>query len=197
MNQSPAVSHPLTPRQWWLYRYLTAAFENDNQHYVTDLEAYNAFMSDLKAVTELENYPKIGHTFHSSTARPLSSDWQAIMDTREIQKVILSSSKGHKLAIDKEEAMPELERKKKSLLIQLERYYHQLSKVNLDGQGKLVFDSKSKAREYFESFPMPPMKIESKIEGDIETITITQGHKNTDDWIPTPGIPISPVSASK
>lgn len=89
--------------------------------------------------------------FHSTIGREMCSIIQDLNDSDVIQKIILSNSKGHKIATE-EEYKDWSKRKKIAILRQLKRLYYKDYKAGLHGQVKLVYDEKSQAREWFEAF---------------------------------------------
>jgi len=130
----------LTPRQWKLYELL-----KDNTHrWITQLE--------IQQTMKLE-YPDYDgqQNFHDSGARLwITNDVQKINESDVIQKIILSSSNGIKIA-SADEYRVWSANKWKSLKQQLGRLAWKDHKARLDGQMKLVF-GESMERDYYEAF---------------------------------------------
>lgn len=130
----------LTPKQWRLYDLL-----KDNTHrWITQLE----IQQTLK-----EEYPDYDgqQNFHDSGARLwITNDVQKINESDVIQKIILSSSQGIKIA-SAEEYRVWSQNKWKSLKQQISRLAWKDHKARLDGQMKLVF-GESMERDYYEAF---------------------------------------------
>lgn len=130
----------LTPRQWKLYELL-----KDNTHrWITQLE--------IQQTMKLE-YPDYDgqQNFHDSGARLwITNDVQKINESDVIQKIILSSSNGIKIA-SADEYRVWSQNKWKSLKQQLARLAWKDHKARLDGQMKLVF-GESMERDYYEAF---------------------------------------------
>jgi len=130
----------LTPRQWKLYELL-----KDNTHrWITQLE--------IQQTMKLE-YPDYDgqQNFHDSGARLwITNDVQKINESDVIQKIILSSSNGIKIA-SADEYRVWSANKWKSLKQQLARLAWKDHKARLDGQMKLVF-GESMERDYYEAF---------------------------------------------
>jgi hypothetical protein len=129
----------LTPTQWRLYNYL----KENTDRWVTQQEMYQY----LKG--EYPNYD--GNNFHDSPARiMITSDIQKINESDVIQKIILSSSKGVKIATA-DEYKDWSERKWKSIKQMIKRLAWKDHKARMNGQMKLVF-GETMARDYYETF---------------------------------------------
>ena len=130
----------LTPRQWKLYELL-----KENTHrWITQLE--------IQQTMKLE-YPDYDgqKNFHDSNARyDISEDIRKINQSDVIQKIVLSSSQGIKIA-SAEEYRVWSQNKWASLKQQLARLAWKDHKARLDGQMKLVF-GESMERDYYEAF---------------------------------------------
>lgn len=128
----------LTKRQWRLYNYLKASTGWVTQYELAlNLEIeYPCTSEDLK-------------DFHNSNARKImTADIRAINKSDVIQKMIISSSRGVKLATE-EEATRYIKAKYAAIFRQLERARKLESKAGLDGQFKLTF---GKEREIVQAF---------------------------------------------
>lgn len=125
----------LNNRQWRLYELL----KHIGDRWMSQQEIYQN-MSDL--------YPVPGADFHGTTGRIITKDIQALKESDIADKVILSSSKGNKIAT-KEEYAEALERKEMALLKQVRRHFKQKKKAAQDGQMRLRFNSE---KEYYQAF---------------------------------------------
>jgi len=130
----------LTPKQWRLYDLL-----KDNTHrWITQLEIQQTLKSEYPDYDGQQN-------FHDSGARLwITNDVQKINESDVIQKIILSSSQGIKIA-SAEEYRVWSQNKWKSLKQQISRLAWKDHKARLDGQMKLVF-GESMERDYYEAF---------------------------------------------
>ena len=130
----------LTTRQWKLYDYL----KGTSDRWLTQQEIYDVLKDDYKGV-------EVGVNFHDSMARiSITNDIQQINQSQVIQKIILSTSNGIKVANEEEYKTYSIN-KWKSLKRQLARLAWKDHKAKLDGQMKLVFGD-SMARDYYETF---------------------------------------------
>lgn len=127
----------LNARQWRLYNHLKEI--GDTWEKQRDI---------ARSLPEL--YPIIeGQPFHDSGARLLmTKDIQEINKSDIIQKIIISSSQGVKLA-NKEEARRFIAGRCASVLASLERVRKLERKAGLDGQLRLVF---GREREIIQAF---------------------------------------------
>ena len=130
----------LTHKHWRVYDLLRA-----------NADRYLEQKEIAKLLPELFPYDETTD-FHSTIGRELCSIIQDLNDSDVIQKIILSSSKGNKIA-NEEEFGEWFNRKKIAILRQLKRLYYKDYKARLNGQVRLEqFDDNSKAREWFETF---------------------------------------------
>jgi hypothetical protein len=130
----------LNARQWRLYNHLKES--GDTWEKQRDIARS---MPELYPITE-------GQPFHDSGARLLmTKDIQAINKSDIIQKIIISSSQGVKLA-NKEEARRFIAGRCASVLASLERVRKLERKAGLDGQLRLVF---GREREIIQAFAEP------------------------------------------
>jgi hypothetical protein len=130
----------LTPRQWRLYDLL----KDNTQRWITQLEIQKTMNSDYP------NYDG-GKNFHDTKARnDISEDIRDINQSDVIQKIILSSTSGIKIATADEYRLWS-QNKWKSLKQQISRLAWKDHKSRLDGQMKLVFGD-SMERDYYEAF---------------------------------------------
>lgn len=127
----------MNTRQWLLYDLL-----KETKDYLSQQEIYNRL---------LFYYEWNGKTdFHGSVGRQISADIQAINLEPTIQKIILTTSAGHKLATAHEYKMYSLA-KWRELKAEMYRLAYKDSKAKLDGQMKIIFGD-SQARNFYESF---------------------------------------------
>ena len=132
----------LTPRHWHLYRLLR---ENKNS-WITEHYIYKKLKRFYKEFDYNEN------NFHDSFSRVrIGKDILELNNSERIQKIILSSSKGVKIA-DRDEYKRWSDLRWSSLKRMISRLVIKDEKFKLDGQVKLLFDEGSKARNYFETF---------------------------------------------
>jgi hypothetical protein len=130
----------LTPSQWRLYEFLKA----NTDRWVTQFEIHQALKECYPSYESTEN-------FHDTIARQyITSDIQKINESDIIQKIILSSSVGVKIATE-EEYKVWSQNKWKSIKQMIRRLAWKDYKAKMDGQMKLVFGDKM-ARDYYESF---------------------------------------------
>lgn len=130
----------LTPRQWKLYDLL----KGTSDRWITQQEIYDILKEDYKGI-------EVGVNFHDSMARlNITNDIQKINESQVIQKIILSTSNGIKIANEEEYRTYSIN-KWKSLKRMISRLAWKDNKAKLDGQMKLVFGD-SMARDYYETF---------------------------------------------
>lgn len=131
----------LTNRQWKLYEYLKERGDEWTTQYDTAVSL--ATMSGY--------YTEFGDAedFHDSAARiQMTKDIRAINDSDVIQKIIMSSPKGIKLA-NKEEFDRYIRKEIGAAVRRLMRTKRKAAKGNLDGQMRIVFNSE---RDTIKSF---------------------------------------------
>lgn len=136
----------LTPRQWKLYEFL----KENTDKWLTQYEivqilsdVYGKFTGDSKL-------------FHDNNIRyDLTEDIRKINQSDVIQKIILSSGQGIKIADEEEYRVWSL-RKWLSIKAMIKRLAWKDNKAKLNGQMKLVFGD-SIARNYYETFA--PKKV--------------------------------------
>ena len=129
----------LTPRQWALYRYLT--------------KRGNQWTYQWQIATEVPEYGYGGRAeavaFHdSSTRSAMTTDIRKINQSSVIQKIIISTPKGVKIAT-KHEFKDYIHREEVRLLSALKRHYIKARKGAMDKQGKIVFNSERDTVEAF------------------------------------------------
>ena len=130
----------LNARQWRLYNHLKEI--GDAWEKQRDIARS---LPELYPITE-------GQPFHDSGARLLmTKDIQTINKSDIIQKIIISSSQGVKLA-NKEEARQFIAGRLASVIAALERVRKLERKAGLDGQLRLVF---GREREIIRAFTEP------------------------------------------
>lgn len=121
----------LTPRQWALYNYL----KKKGDEWTTQLKT---------ACDLLEYYGNLGDyfpNFHDCHARHLmTADIRAINDSSVIQKIVISSSKGIKLA-NSEEFDRYIRKEIMAAVRRLMRAKHKAEKGSRDGQMRIVFNA--------------------------------------------------------
>lgn len=128
----------LTPRQWALYNFLK--------------ERGDEWTTQLDIAYALKNYYDVSFEpdkFHDSKARlQLTMDIRALNDSDRIQKIIMSSSKGVKIA-NESEFDAYIGREINAAVRRLMRAKRKAEKGNHDGQMRLVLN---KERDTIEAF---------------------------------------------
>ena len=125
----------LTPRQWKLYEFLKSQEDWVKQ------ELISSSLPDLYGTDETP--------FHDTMARiNITNDIRAIKKSDIIQKIIISSPKGVKIA-NAEEFDEWFKRKAISLKKQMKLLYKQLKKAQLHNQTRIVYNSE---RDFIEAF---------------------------------------------
>lgn len=128
----------LTLRQWELYYFLLE--QGDRWTHQIDV---------VYGLYDYYNFTDSNDKFHDSGARhALTNDIRAINNSDEIQKVIISSGKGIKIANEAEWEMF-IKSEYKSVFSKLKRVRRKERKGLLNGQKQLVFDSE---RDIIEAF---------------------------------------------
>lgn len=118
----------LTKRQWELYIYLKK--NCDKYTHLKDI-AVNVYGYDIDYLRDFGN---------SSVRRNITADITAINDSSVIQKIIVTSPKGVKLAT-KDEVQSFLNTKYKTAIQAFRRARNFEKKVSRDGQMRIVFNS--------------------------------------------------------
>ena len=125
----------LTPRQWKLYNFLK---EQDDW---VKQERISSSLPDL--------YGTSGTPFHDTIARiNITNDIRAIKKSDVIQKIVISSTKGVKIATQDDFGIY-FDHKLKALKKQIKLLYKQLKKAQLNNQTRIVFNSE---RDFIEAF---------------------------------------------
>jgi ribosome-binding protein aMBF1 (putative translation factor) len=122
------MASELTTRQWALYNFL----KEQGDRWTTQEEAVNA-LRDL--------YPQVAEhmPFHDTAARfRMTADIRQINANDTIQKVIISSPKGIKIA-NEEEFARHVQKEIKAAIRKLLRARQKAAKGQMDGQMRLVF----------------------------------------------------------
>lgn len=118
-------SQKLITRQWRLYDYL---------------KEQDAMVSRKKIMDDLGLWNNV---------RVLTSDLQAIKENPTINRILITSRKGIKLAVDKAEADFYLEKEKIEDLSRLKRYVKQAKQIQLDNQTQIVWNAEKDTIEVF------------------------------------------------
>ena len=128
----------LNPRQWAVYNLL----KNNPDKYLTQL-------SIVYALKEYYDTSFYNDQFHDSNARHmLTADIRTINKSDVIQKVIISTSKGVKIASE-EEFAKYINAEFAAIFRKLERTRQKAKKAGLDGQMRIVLDSERDTIEAF------------------------------------------------
>lgn len=129
----------LNSRQWKLYEYLKQQ---------TEYVSLKKIVENLSS--EYEYNEASGVTFNNSKARRiLTDDLQAIKENPTIQKVLLTSPSGIKLAQDEAEAKLYFEKEEIRLAKEWRRLWISKRKALQDGQTYMVFNSERGIVEAF------------------------------------------------
>lgn len=125
----------LTPRQWKLYNFL-----KEQEDWVKQ-ERISSSLPDLYGTDETP--------FHDTMARMhITNDIRAIKKSDVIQKIVISSSKGVKIANEDDFGIY-FDRKLINLKSQMKLLYKQLKKAQLNNQTRVVYNSE---RDFIEAF---------------------------------------------
>lgn len=127
------MKNELNSRQWALYNYLKSMGDTWTTQYgvAWSLSRLDGYYTDYDSV----------ESFHDSNARKqMTADIRAINDSSIIQKVIISSSKGIKIA-NSEEFDLHTRKEIMAAVRRLQRAKRKAEKGNRDGQMRLVFNS--------------------------------------------------------
>ena len=125
----------LTSRQWKLYNFLK---EQDDW---VKQERISSSLPDLYGTDETP--------FHDTIARiNITNDIRAIKKSDVIQKIVISSAKGVKIATQYDFGIY-FDHKLKALKKQIKLLYKQLKKAQLNNQTRIVFNSE---RDFIEAF---------------------------------------------
>ena len=132
----------LTTRQWHLYEFLKQPTDWVKQEHISPLlPAYS--------VTEKDT------PFHDTMARlNITNDIRAIKKSDVIQKIVISSSKGVKIATQHDFVIY-FDHKLKALKKQMKLLYKQLKKAQLNNQTRIVYNSE---RDFIEAFKEAEVK---------------------------------------
>ena len=130
----------LNARQWALYNLL----KNNPDRYMTQQEICRLLSFEYDYVT-----PCHAEHFHDSTPRHLlTKDIRTINKSEVIQKIIISTSKGVKIA-SQEEFAKYINAEFASIFRKLERTRQKAKKAGLDGQMRIVLGSERDTIEAF------------------------------------------------
>lgn len=133
----------LTTRQWKLYKYLKERGDEWTYQAIC-ASAIDEYNYDGKEDFSL---------FHDSAARhQMTADIRAINDSTVVQKIIISSKNGIKLA-NKEEFEMHIKKEISSAVRRLMRAKRKAKKGSLDNQFKIIFGEYE--RDYIQAFINP------------------------------------------
>lgn len=126
----------LTTRQWKLYEFLKSQEDWVKQEHISSsLPEYS--------VTEKDT------PFHDTMARlNITNDIRAIKKSDIIQKIVISTTKGVKIATQHDFGIY-FDHKLKALKKQMKLLYKQLKKAQLNNQTRIVYNSE---RDFIEAF---------------------------------------------
>jgi len=125
----------LTTRQWKLYEFLKSQEDWVKQEHIS------SSLPDLYGTDETP--------FHDTMARlNITNDIRAIKKSDVIQKIVISTTKGVKIATQDDFGIY-FDRKLKALKKQMKLLYKQLKKAQLNNQTRIVYNSE---RDFIEAF---------------------------------------------
>lgn len=143
----------LTPRQWWLYRFLTSRSKEWHS------EQEICFQCNFDPEYHGQNYKKNWRNEKGSKCPAIWEDMKAINLSYEVDKVIITKGRMFKAASSKKEAETEyVDAMKRRAIRALMCYGAIKRKIKADGQGKLVslagvqIDDESRAKRFIETF---------------------------------------------
>lgn len=117
----------MNSRQWKLYEFL---------------KTQSQFLSRKEIMV-------LSGLYENENARTLTRDLQVIKENPTINRIVITSRNGIKIAETKEEANMYLEREKIEILSRLRRYYIQSKQYGLDNQTQIVWNSEKDTIEVF------------------------------------------------
>lgn len=117
----------MNSRQWKLYEFL---------------KGQSQFLSRKEIMV-------LSGLYDSENVRTLTRDLQVIKENPTINRIVITSRNGIKLAETKEEANMYLEREKIEILSRLKRYYIQSKQYGLDNQTQIVWNKEKEVIEVF------------------------------------------------
>lgn len=147
----------MTPRQWWLYRYLLERAGEDPAAWVSQREVCEALAADPSYKGEGYAWAADPHTHDRCVG--IWRDVTAINASPEVDKPILVKSHSYKLPTSLEEAEDGyLEAARMRAVRAFKRYLAAYRKCAADGQGKLISNqgkeiaADSAAKRFVEAF---------------------------------------------
>ena len=117
----------MNSRQWKLYEFL---------------KGQSQFLSRKEIMV-------LSGLYVNENARTLTRDLQVIKENPTINRIVITSRNGIKLAETREEANMYLEREKIEILSRLKRYYIQSKQYGLDNQTQIVWNKEKEVIEVF------------------------------------------------
>lgn len=117
----------MNSRQWKLYEFL---------------KSQSQFLSRKEIMV-------LSGLYVNENVRTLTRDLQVIKENPTINRIVITSRNGIKLAETKEEANMYLEREKIEILSRLKRYYIQSKQYGLDNQTQIVWNKEKEVIEVF------------------------------------------------
>lgn len=131
----------LTTRQWKLYEFLKSQEDWVKQEHIS------SSLPDLYGTDETP--------FHDTMARMhITNDIRAIKKSDIIQKIVISTTKGVKIATQDDFGIY-FDHKLKALKKQMKLLYKQLKKAQLNNQTRIVYNSE---RDFIEAFKEAEVK---------------------------------------
>ena len=137
------IKKELNSRQWALYEHLKYLYMLNDSEWRNLKDLCN----ELKNFKEY-HYKETANFNNTSARRIITDDLNILANSDIIQRVVLCTSKGIKLA-NSEEIERELSKQKISILKQINRLNKQYKKSVLNGQYRLVFGKEKEIIEVF------------------------------------------------
>lgn len=127
----------LTPRQWRLYIYLKVMFEQDPARYISKKDICVA----LPAYYQIDEKA-------TRLCRSIEQDINILRNSHEIYRIIVSNSRGYKIATE-QEADEWMHKIKMEAIAKLKMYSKNLKNAESNGQLRLVFNKEKGQIEVF------------------------------------------------
>jgi hypothetical protein len=141
------MKNKLTTRQWRLYDLLKSEFEENPNAYLSCNDIMNK-LPDYYYFTYAEIMSKT--PAHDTAAHQnIRTDINALRNSDEIYKIICSTSKGYKIATEKE-ANQWLARVRQEAISKFKMYWKNLKDAELNNQLRLVFNKEKDTIEVFQ-----------------------------------------------
>lgn len=127
----------LTTRQWRLYLFLKAKYEQDPTAYISKADICNGISGAYQADSSATRF-----------CREIEYDINVLRNSEQIYKIIVSNSKGYKIAT-KEEAGEWLMRIRNEAILKLRMYRKNRKNAEANNQMRLTFAHEKDTIEVF------------------------------------------------